>query len=299
MLTASRATQDAVAILDRAMRQLALSARAYHRVLRVARTIADLAACECVLAAARVRGDPVATTRSARRARRTRTPFRRNHDSFSRRLAARRGVSMHTRKPAPCRNATREGSRHETIRRVAMERVGVGHVRGRRGAGPDGRRSHERGGERLDVGRGAIHRPSRAAAGHQWAGTGTRDRLRPPQAATACSVWASVSQGSRPYAAAAARSHRTARRPRSASTPATACVSMASGSGSLRAPTVSRAPSTRPRSRRSLASPPMGRPAVARRGSRSSAETASSTSTARPRIRASSRWAAPRRASGR
>jgi magnesium chelatase family protein len=50
VLTVSRATQDAVAILDRAMRQLALSARAYHRVLRVARTIADLAACECVLA---------------------------------------------------------------------------------------------------------------------------------------------------------------------------------------------------------------------------------------------------------
>jgi magnesium chelatase family protein len=50
VLTASRATEDAVAILDRAMRQLALSARAYHRVLRVARTIADLAACECVLA---------------------------------------------------------------------------------------------------------------------------------------------------------------------------------------------------------------------------------------------------------
>ena len=50
VLTASRTTGDAVAILDRAMRQLALSARAYHRVLRVARTIADLAACECVLA---------------------------------------------------------------------------------------------------------------------------------------------------------------------------------------------------------------------------------------------------------
>lgn len=50
VLTMSRATQDAVAMLDRAMRQLALSARAYHRVLRVARTIADLAACESVLA---------------------------------------------------------------------------------------------------------------------------------------------------------------------------------------------------------------------------------------------------------
>jgi magnesium chelatase family protein len=50
LLTVSRVTDDAVAILDRAMRQLGLSARAYHRVLRVARTIADLAACECVLA---------------------------------------------------------------------------------------------------------------------------------------------------------------------------------------------------------------------------------------------------------
>ena len=30
------------------MRAFALSARAYHRVLRVARTVADLADCECV-----------------------------------------------------------------------------------------------------------------------------------------------------------------------------------------------------------------------------------------------------------
>ena len=35
---------EAQALLARAMRQLGLSARAYHRVLRVARTIADLAA---------------------------------------------------------------------------------------------------------------------------------------------------------------------------------------------------------------------------------------------------------------
>jgi magnesium chelatase family protein len=36
------------ALLARAMRQLGLSARAYHRVLRVARTIADLAASPAV-----------------------------------------------------------------------------------------------------------------------------------------------------------------------------------------------------------------------------------------------------------
>jgi magnesium chelatase family protein len=41
----------ALELLARAMRQLGLSARAYHRVLRVARTIADLAACEAVGAA--------------------------------------------------------------------------------------------------------------------------------------------------------------------------------------------------------------------------------------------------------
>jgi magnesium chelatase family protein len=38
----------ALAVLGRAMRQLGLSARAYHRVLRVARTIADLAASDAV-----------------------------------------------------------------------------------------------------------------------------------------------------------------------------------------------------------------------------------------------------------
>jgi magnesium chelatase family protein len=34
------------ALLERAMEKLSLSARAYHRVLRVARTIADLARCD-------------------------------------------------------------------------------------------------------------------------------------------------------------------------------------------------------------------------------------------------------------
>jgi magnesium chelatase family protein len=38
----------ALALLGTAMQRLALSARAYHRVLRVARTIADLAAVKCV-----------------------------------------------------------------------------------------------------------------------------------------------------------------------------------------------------------------------------------------------------------
>ena len=40
---ACEAEPDALALLGRAMRQLGLSARGYHRVLRVARTIADLA----------------------------------------------------------------------------------------------------------------------------------------------------------------------------------------------------------------------------------------------------------------
>jgi magnesium chelatase family protein len=40
---AFRANQQALELLDRAMRTFGLSARAYHRVLRVARTIADLA----------------------------------------------------------------------------------------------------------------------------------------------------------------------------------------------------------------------------------------------------------------
>ena len=43
-----RADAEALALLEDAMRRLALSARAYHRVLRVARTIADLADCAIV-----------------------------------------------------------------------------------------------------------------------------------------------------------------------------------------------------------------------------------------------------------
>jgi magnesium chelatase family protein len=43
------ADAQSLAVLGRAMTQLALSARAYHRVLRVARTIADLAGSEVVL----------------------------------------------------------------------------------------------------------------------------------------------------------------------------------------------------------------------------------------------------------
>jgi magnesium chelatase family protein len=45
-----RAEPAALALLGSAMQRLALSARAYHRVLRVARTIADLAACEAICA---------------------------------------------------------------------------------------------------------------------------------------------------------------------------------------------------------------------------------------------------------
>jgi magnesium chelatase family protein len=48
VLDSARTDEDALALLARAMRQLALSARAYHRVLRVARTVADLAGEEAV-----------------------------------------------------------------------------------------------------------------------------------------------------------------------------------------------------------------------------------------------------------
>jgi magnesium chelatase family protein len=50
MAQAVRAEQSALALLGSAVERLALSARAYHRVLRVARTIADLAGSECVAA---------------------------------------------------------------------------------------------------------------------------------------------------------------------------------------------------------------------------------------------------------
>ena len=43
-----RAEAATLTMLARAMQQLALSARGYHRVLRVARTIADLAASPAV-----------------------------------------------------------------------------------------------------------------------------------------------------------------------------------------------------------------------------------------------------------
>jgi magnesium chelatase family protein len=46
-----RAEESALALLGSAVQRLALSARAYHRVLRVARTIADLAGSECIAAA--------------------------------------------------------------------------------------------------------------------------------------------------------------------------------------------------------------------------------------------------------
>ncbi|NJD33105.1 MAG: YifB family Mg chelatase-like AAA ATPase [Gammaproteobacteria bacterium] len=50
VLATCAADDAAMALLDRAMRRLALSARAYHRVLRVARSIADLAESERVRA---------------------------------------------------------------------------------------------------------------------------------------------------------------------------------------------------------------------------------------------------------
>jgi magnesium chelatase family protein len=48
VVAVSGADEAALALLDRAMRRLALSARAYHRVLRVARSIADLADSDAV-----------------------------------------------------------------------------------------------------------------------------------------------------------------------------------------------------------------------------------------------------------
>jgi magnesium chelatase family protein len=48
LMRESRAEPRALALLGRALRQLGLSARAYHRVLRVARTVADLAGSEAV-----------------------------------------------------------------------------------------------------------------------------------------------------------------------------------------------------------------------------------------------------------
>jgi magnesium chelatase family protein len=48
LVTATRTQDAAVALLGRAMHGLALSARAYHRILRVARTIADVAGSEVV-----------------------------------------------------------------------------------------------------------------------------------------------------------------------------------------------------------------------------------------------------------
>jgi magnesium chelatase family protein len=48
VLQESRLEAPARVLLGSAMHRLSLSARAYHRVLRVARTIADLAQCETV-----------------------------------------------------------------------------------------------------------------------------------------------------------------------------------------------------------------------------------------------------------
>jgi magnesium chelatase family protein len=50
VLERAQADAAALSLLNEAMRVLALSARAYHRVLRVARTIADLAGSEQVTA---------------------------------------------------------------------------------------------------------------------------------------------------------------------------------------------------------------------------------------------------------
>jgi magnesium chelatase family protein len=48
VLQESRLETPARVLLGSAMQRLSLSARAYHRVLRVARTIADLAQCDTV-----------------------------------------------------------------------------------------------------------------------------------------------------------------------------------------------------------------------------------------------------------
>ena len=65
-----RATRKAELLLSQAMARLALSARAYHRVLKVGRTIADLAGSETLEAAhmsesiAYRRGDLAAAARA-------------------------------------------------------------------------------------------------------------------------------------------------------------------------------------------------------------------------------------------
>ena len=46
-----RPGDEGAALLKRAMQQLGLSARAYHRILKVARTIADLAGAEAITTA--------------------------------------------------------------------------------------------------------------------------------------------------------------------------------------------------------------------------------------------------------
>jgi magnesium chelatase family protein len=43
-----RLSEEGARLLDRALEQLGLSARAYHRILKVARTIADLEASEAI-----------------------------------------------------------------------------------------------------------------------------------------------------------------------------------------------------------------------------------------------------------